>query len=219
MAHVCFNCNLPVDLGDENWAPKKPCSKCFKAFEEQKKIRQAIETLDHINTDAPFKWEELDEPIKILFSYTQYSREEIRRIGTTHSNYIKEMFSVILKGTLVRIWGDLAQTDNIKKVFEFIKTFELYKTSEDFIPGERKDAMQSLEQPITKALLRQFRFHNYPMSEKCFYCDGTNDTNNTIFEVEYQNGMTEKVCPVCLYEQSLAHPEYVKKIINIGEWE
>ena len=58
----------------------------------------------------------------------------------------------------------------------------------------------------------------YEGNEKCEYCEGTNDTSHTVFEVKLKMGATVKACPCCVGEQFFGYPEEIIEIKNIGEW-
>ena len=59
-------------------------------------------------------------------------------------------------------------------------------------------------------------YYTFPESEYCYFCNAENDVEKIGFEVLYVNGITEKVCSVCLYEYSLSHnAKYIKTITNL----
>ena len=102
----CYNCGQDYVPEDRK---SKVCPECLKAFDEMKKIREAIYTLE--------KYANLEK----------FGEDRMlhHRISTCFSNAVKEQFSLTLK--------------------KFIKNFALYESSEDFIPGKNKNAMEKQE--------------------------------------------------------------------------
>ena len=59
----------------------------------------------------------------------------------------------------------------------------------------------------------------HPGNPKCAYCRGDYPVDKVRFAVYLNNGgQINPVCPVCLGEHILEHPQEIKKIENIGEW-
>ena len=106
---LCFNCDQDYVPEGHTHNTTKVCPKCKAAFDEMKKIREAMNTLEKFAN-----LEKLGE-----------DRMLHHRISTCFSNAVKEQFSLTLK--------------------KFIKNFNLYESSEDFIPGKNKNAMEKQE--------------------------------------------------------------------------
>ncbi len=80
--------------------------------------------------DAFDEMQKIREAIQTLEKYAnleKHGKDRLHhhRIYTCFSNAVKEQFSVTLK--------------------KFIKQFDLYESSEDFIPGNNKEKMEELE--------------------------------------------------------------------------
>jgi len=105
---LCFNCGQEY-VPEGHIHHTSVCPKCKEAFDEMKKIREAINALE--------KYANLEK----------FGEDRMlhHRISTCFSNAVKEQFSVTLK--------------------KFIKSFGLYDSSEDFIPGKNKLEMEKQE--------------------------------------------------------------------------
>ncbi len=80
--------------------------------------------------DAFDEMQKIREALQTLEKYSnldKHGKDRLRhhRIYTCFSNAVKEQFSVTLK--------------------KFIKQFDLYESSEEFIPGNNKEEMEKLE--------------------------------------------------------------------------
>jgi len=104
----CHNCSQDY-VPEGHTQSTTVCPKCKEAFDEMKKIRGAISTLEKYANLEKFGEDRMLQ----------------HRIYTCFSNAVKEQFSLTIK--------------------KFIKNFDLYESSKDFIPGKNKIEMEKQE--------------------------------------------------------------------------